>query len=69
MGLGHILVARQGMADEDGVRPLAVERAVGLVGDGKRAELDTGIEPHRPVRAEGHAVIRRVGPGSGGAFR
>ena len=47
MRVGGVLVAGQRMADQDRVRALGVERAVGLVGDRERAEIDPAIEPQR----------------------
>jgi len=35
-----ILVERQGMADQHCIRPVGIERAVGLIGDGKGAQAD-----------------------------
>ena len=49
-----MLVAGQRMADEDRVAALRVERAVGLVGDLERREVDAGIEPQRTVHPETH---------------
>ena len=41
----HVLIARQRMRDEDGVRLGGVELAIGLVGDAKRREQPVAIEP------------------------
>jgi hypothetical protein len=64
MDFGRELVAREGMAEQDGVRALAVQRAVGLVGNRERADFDPGIEPHRPLGAEDGALPRQVRAGS-----
>ena len=45
--VGGVLIAGQRVADEDRVRPLGVERAIGLVGDRERPEIDAAIEPQR----------------------
>ena len=45
MRVGDVLVAGQGVADQDCVAALRVERAVGLIGDRDRAELDRAIKP------------------------
>ena len=55
MGLGHEMVAGQGVADHDGVRAVGVQRAVGLVGDLEAADLDPAVQPHRPVDGQPHA--------------
>ncbi len=54
MDVGDVLVAGQRMADQDRVAALGVERAVGLVGDLERREIDAGIEPQRLVGPEAH---------------
>src|SRR5690606_25966924 len=41
---GRVGVARQGMQDEDGVGPLGIEGAVGLVRDGDGAQLAAAIQ-------------------------
>ena len=57
-----MLVAGQGMADQDGVGPVAVERAIGLVGDLQMVETMPGIEQERLVRAElRHRARRMIG--------
>ena len=43
---------RQRVADQDGVRLVGVERAVGLVGHAIGAELDAAVEPQRPLDAQ-----------------
>ena len=49
---GDVLVAGQRVADQDGVRLVGVQRAVGLVGDAVGAELDAAVEPQRPLDAQ-----------------
>ena len=46
-GSATILVAGQRVADQDRVAALGVERAVGLIGDRERAEIDAAVEPQR----------------------
>ncbi len=58
--VGDVLVARQRVADENGVRPRSIERAVGLVSDLKRREIDTAIEMQRLVGAETHNLRGRM---------
>ena len=54
MRVGGILVAGQRMADEDGVRARGVQRAIGLIGDRERAEIDAAIQRQRlPQHAAG----------------
>ena len=62
MRIGDVLVAGQRVADQDGVGALRVERAVGLIGDRERAEIDPAVEPQRLVaRADdGRATPGRV---------
>jgi hypothetical protein len=50
MLVGDELVAGQGMADQDGVAAVGVEPAIGLIGQGKRAEFDAAVEVPRPRR-------------------
>ena len=52
MRLGDELVAGQRVADQDGVRLVGIERAVGLVGHAIGAELDAAVEPQRPLDAQ-----------------
>ena len=52
MLFGHELVEGQGMADQDGVGLLRIERAVGLVGHPIGAELDAAVEPERALDAQ-----------------
>ena len=49
-----MLIAGQRVANEDRVAPLGVERAVGLISDLHRAEIDPGIEPQWIVRRKSH---------------
>jgi hypothetical protein len=58
MRLGDVLVAGQRMADEDRVVARRAERAVGLVGDRERPELDAAVAA---------AASKRVSRGNGGA--
>ena len=58
--VGDVLVAGQRMADQDRVAALGVERAIGLVGDRERAEIDAAIEPQRLLAPE----LRRDGQAS-----
>ena len=70
MLLGDELVAGQRMADQDGVRLVGVERAVGLVGHPIGAELDAAVEPERALDAQNRvaALGERLafGLGAGG---
>ena len=71
---GDVLVAGQCVADEDGVGALAVELAIGLVGDLQVGEVAAGIERERLVVAEAGDKARRVvglvaGVGRPGAHR
>jgi hypothetical protein len=52
MEVGDVLIAGQRVADQHRIAALGVERAVGLVRDLKRGELDPGIEMQRLVHAE-----------------
>ena len=63
IGARHMMVAGQRVADQHRVGALGVERAVGLVGDLERRELDAGVELERTVGAEPRhrRVARRVG--------
>ena len=54
MGVEHMLIAGERMADQHGVGALGIERAVGLVGDLEGAKVNAGIEPQRLVGAEAH---------------
>ena len=60
------LVARQGMTDQNCVRFVGIELAIGLIGDGERAEFDAGIKAQLLALAQDHAVSRE---GRGGAAR
>ncbi len=51
--LRDVLIAGQRMADQDGVGAIRIERAVGLIGDLKRREIDAAVERERLVGAEG----------------
>ena len=61
MRLGGILIAGQRVADQDRVAALRVERAVGLIGDRERAEIDAAIEAQRRrdrERVPGPVLVR-----------
>jgi hypothetical protein len=60
MGVGDMLVAGQGMADQDRVAAVLVERPVGLVGDLQEVDAMAGIEDERLVRPETGDRARRV---------
>ena len=61
LDVGDVLVAGQRVADQHRVGALGVERAVGLVGDLERRELDAGVELQRLVGAEArHQRIARL---------
>ena len=49
MDIGDEMVAGQRVADQDGVRSVGVQRAVGAVGDGESLKLEAAVEPHRPL--------------------
>ena len=52
MHIGDMLIAGQRMADQNGVGPVGIEFAIGLVGDLERREIDAAIELQRLIRAE-----------------
>ncbi len=58
MGVGDVLVAGQSVTDEDGVRLLGIQRAVGLIGHGERREQLVAIEPQRLALREMHDLAR-----------
>ena len=60
MGVDHVLVAGQRVADQHRVAALGVERAVGLVGDLPGRKIDAGVEPQRLVRAKAHDQRMRL---------
>src|SRR6185437_1580889 len=47
-----MLVAGQRMADENGIAARRIERAVSLIGDLERREIDAAIEPERRLGAK-----------------
>ena len=47
-----MLVAGQRVADEDCVRAIGVEPAIGLIGDLEGRKVDAAIEPQRLVLAK-----------------
>ncbi len=60
--IGDMLIKRQRMADHDRVGTLCIERAIGLVGDLERRQIDAAIEPQRLIGAERrHQRTRMVG--------
>ena len=60
MRVGDMLVARQRVADQDGVRAFGVEFAIGLVGDLERRQRNAAIELQRLIGAERHHLRRRM---------
>ncbi len=54
MGIENVLVAGQRMADQHRIGARCIERAVGLISDLKRTEIDAGVEPQRLVRWKAH---------------
>jgi hypothetical protein len=59
MVAGEVLVASERVAHQDRVAALAVEAAIGLIGHGEGPQLDTAVEPERPVAAELDARARQ----------
>jgi hypothetical protein len=55
------MVAGQRVADQHRVAAVGVQRAVGLVGDLKRRELDAGVELQRPLDPRHKRIARRIG--------
>ena len=45
MGIGNVLVPGQRVADQDRIRPIRVERAIGLIRDRERANIDPTVQP------------------------
>ena len=60
MDVMDMLVAGQRVTHEHGVALRRIERAVGLVGDLERREIDAGIELQRLVGAKTHHLRMRV---------
>ena len=58
--VGDMLIAGQRVADQDGVVARRIERAVGLIGDLERREIDAGVQPQRLVGAETHHQRTRI---------
>src|SRR5262249_20192802 len=56
----HVLIAGERVADENGVRSLAVEHAISLIRDLEWRKLDTGVELQRTVSAKVHDLRTRV---------
>ena len=48
----HILSTGQGMRHQDRVRTVRIQRAIGLIGDRIRPQLDTAIKLHRRIGAQ-----------------
>ena len=63
--IGNVLVAGQGVTDQDRVRALGVERAVGLIGNGVGPEPGTTVEHQRLRHHEpmARALCRLAGSG------
>ena len=55
-----MLIAGERVGDEDGIAARGVERAVGLIGDLQRGEIDPGIEPQRIVGGKTHDQRMRM---------
>ena len=60
MHVGDVLIAGERVADQHRIAALGIERAVGLIGDLERREIDAGIEPQRLVEPETHDRRMRV---------
>jgi len=60
MHVGDMLIAGQGMADQNGVGALGVELAIGLIGDLERRQIDAAIERQRLIRAKFRDMRTRV---------
>ena len=54
MHVGDVLIAGERVADQHRVAARGIERAVGLIGDLERREIDAGIELERLVGPETH---------------
>ena len=55
-----MLIAGERMANKHSIVALGVERAVGLVGDLQRREIDATVEPKRIVRRKAHQERMRM---------
>ena len=66
MHIGDMLIAGQGVADQDGIRAFRVEFAIGLVGDLEWSQIDAAIKRQRLIRAEqgefGTRMVRLLRP-------
>ena len=61
MNVRHMLVARQGVADEHCVGLRFVQRPIGLIGDGEGGEIDARVHGKRLVSAEmRHLALGRI---------
>ena len=58
--IGDMLVAGERVADQHRVGAIGVQRAVGLIGDLKRRQVDAGVEPKRLVRTKTNDVGMRL---------
>ena len=54
MLVDDVLIAGQRMADQNRIAAVGIERAVGLIGDLPRREIDAGVEPQRLARGKAH---------------
>ena len=60
VAIGDMLVGRERVADEHGVRLFRIELAIGLVGDLEGCEVHPAVEPQGIVRAEMSDEARRI---------
>ena len=56
----RVLIAGERMANKHSIVALGVERAVGLVGDLQRREIDATVEPKRIIRRKAHQERMRM---------
>jgi hypothetical protein len=57
----HVLIAGERVTDQDGVTALGIQRAVGLISNLQRPEIDAAIEPKRVTRRKAdHQRMRLV---------
>ena len=70
MTAGDVLIAGEGVADQDRVALGGVESAVGLISDGQRREIDSRLHRQRAVGPEPkREAVRRVGLARGAGPR
>jgi hypothetical protein len=50
--IGDVLVAGERVADQHRIAARGVERAIGLIGNLERRQIDAGVEPQRLVEPE-----------------